>query len=53
MEVAIGPLTDGGPAVMARAVSAARVRGITTATHLLMGMEMGTIVMVISGIDTG
>ncbi len=52
MEVAIGTMTDGGPAATARAVNAARVRGITTATRRLTGMEMGSI-MAISGIDTG
>ena len=52
MEVAIGPLTDGGPAGVARAVNAVRVRGITTATRRLTGMETGAI-MAISGIDTG
>ncbi len=52
MEDAIGPLTDGGPAGVARAVSAVRVRGIITATRRLTGMELGAI-MAISGIDTG
>ncbi len=52
MEDAIGPLTDGGPAGVARAVTAARVLGSTTATRRLTGMEMGAI-MAISGIDTG
>lgn len=52
MEVGIGPLTDGDPATMARAVNAVRVRGNTTATRLLTGMEMAAI-MAISGIDTG
>lgn len=52
MEVGIGPWTGGGPAVMARAVNAVRVRGTITATLRLTGMEMGTI-MAISGIDTG
>ena len=52
MEVAIGPLTDSGPAAMARAVSAVRVLGSTTVTRRPMGMEMGTI-MAISGIGTG
>ncbi|MCH9001876.1 MAG: hypothetical protein IIC02_04815 [Planctomycetes bacterium] len=52
MEVGIGPLTDSGPAAMARAVNAVRVRGTTTATRRLTGMVMATII-VISGIDTG
>ncbi len=52
MEMAIGTMTDGGPAGVARAVNAVRVRGTTTATRRLTGMEMGAI-MAISGIDTG
>ncbi len=52
MEVAIGPLTEGGPADRARAVSAVRVRGSTTGTRRLTGMETGA-VMAISEIDTG
>lgn len=52
MEVGIGPLTDGGPAAMARAVTAARVRGTITAILRLTGMAMETPIA-ISGIDTG
>ena len=52
MEVAIGPLMGGGPAAMARAVTAARVQGTITATRRLTGIKMGTIIE-ISEIDTG
>ena len=52
VEAGIGPLTDSGPAAMARAVSAVRVLGSTTVTRRPTGMEMGTI-MAISGIGTG
>ena len=52
VEVVIDPLTDGGPAGVARAVNAVRVRGTTTATRRLTGMELSAI-MAISGIDTG
>ena len=52
MEVGIGPLTDGGPAAMARAVTAARVRGTITAILRPTGMAMETPIA-ISGIDTG
>ena len=52
VEAGIGPLTDSGPAAMARAVNVVRVRGTTTATRRLPGVVMGTL-FEISGIDQG